>query len=321
MTTAPLHTTDTDGSRRQPRTVVISGASGLIGSALTRALQADGVRVLRLVRRPAQRDDEIAWRPDRGEIDRAALDDAMRGDPDAIVVHLAGENLAQRWSDGAKQRIRASRVESTALLAATLAASSHRPRALLSGSAVGIYGDRGDEVLDESSTPGSGFLADVCTAWEAATEPASAAGIRVVHLRTGLVLAREGGVLAKMLLPFRLGLGGPLGNGRQWMSWIALEDHVRAVRFLMRAAEVSGAVNLVAPAPVMQREFARVLGRVLGRPVVLPVPRFVLELALGEMADGALLASQRVQPGRLERAGFGFAFRDLESAMRKALAS
>lgn len=318
MTNAPLRTTDSDASNRQPRTVVISGASGLIGSALARALEADGVRVVRLVRRAAANHDEIAWHPDRGEIDRAALDAVMQESVDA-VVHLSGENLAQRWTTRVKREIRASRVDSTALLARALAASSRAPRVLLSGSAVGIYGDRGDELLTESSAPGTGFLADVCREWEAATSPASSAGIRVVHLRTGLALSRDGGVLAEMLLPFRLGLGGPLGDGQQWMSWIALADHVRAMRFLIGAEEVSGAVNVVAPAPVRQRDYARALARALRRPSLLRAPRFALKLAFGDMADEALLASQRAQPERLTRAGFSFEFRDLEQALGAAL--
>jgi uncharacterized protein len=232
------------------------------------------------------------------------------------VIHLAGENLAQRWTSEARRRIRESRVGGTSALARALASVEPKPRVFLSGSAIGIYGNRGDEVLDERSSTGTDFLADVCTAWEAATKPASDAGIRVVLLRSGLVLSRDGGALAKMLTPFRLGLGGPLGSGRQWMSWISIDDYPRVVSRLIAKENISGAVNVVAPNPVTNREFARTLARVLGRPSLIPVPKFALELAFGEMADDTVLASQRVVPRRLLEAGFEFQHSTVESALR-----
>lgn len=294
------------------RRIAITGSSGLIGSALVRALEARGDAVLHVVRRDVRAANEISWNPRDGAIEAAKLNGV-----DAIV-NLAGENLAQRWSESAKRRIYDSRVKGTALLARTIAALEHKPAVLLSGSAVGIYGDRGDELLDESSTTGDGFLADVCRAWEAATNVASDAGIHVVHLRTGLVLAGRGGLLQKMLMPFRFGIGGKLGSGRQWMSWIALEDHVGAMLFLLDAA-LSGPVNLTAPNPVTNSEFTKVLAHVLGRPSFFTVPRAALKLALGEMAEETALVSQRVMPKRLLEAGVAFQQPSLEGALRSVL--
>lgn len=294
-------------------TIAITGASGLIGSALVRALERDGHTVRRLVRRAPHGAGEAAWDPARGTIDPGAVEGA-----DA-VINLAGEPLDQRWTRSARRRIVASRVDGTSLIARAIASAASRPRVLLSSSAIGIYGSRGDEVLEESSTHGRDFAADVCAQWEGATEPAAAAGARVVHMRTGLVLAREGGALAKMLPAFRAGVGGRMGSGRQWLSWISLEDSVRAIRFLLMAEELTGAVNLVAPNPVTNAEFTRVLGRVLGRPALMRVPAFALELVFGKMADGTILASQRVRPRRLLDAGFRFALPTLEAALRAAL--
>jgi hypothetical protein len=255
-------------------------------------------------------DSDIPWDTRHETIDAAKLIGV-----DA-VIHLAGENLAQRWTTAVRRRIRDSRVDGTLALARTLASMDKKPRVLLSGSAIGIYGSRGDEVLDESSSTGNDFLAEVCTAWEAATKPASEAGIRVVLLRTGIVLSRDGGALAKMLLPFRLGVGGRLGSGHQWMSWISIDDYPRVVRFLLSDEKLSGPVNIVAPNPVTNKEFSATLARVLGRPSLFGVPKFALELAFGDMAEDTVLASQRVIPRRLLEAGFDFQHSTLESALR-----
>jgi uncharacterized protein len=297
------------------RTVVVSGASGLVGGALTTALELDGVRVVRLVRRrPAPGGWEVGWDPGAGRIDAAGLEGT-----DA-VVHLAGESLAGgRWTAARKDAIRRSRVEGTRLVAETLARLRRRPRVLLSASAVGYYGDRGDETLTEASPPGTGFLADVCQEWEAATGPARDAGIRVVTPRFGMVLAAEGGGLPRMLTPFRLGVGGVIGSGDQWMSWIALTDLVAVLRFLMGTDELAGAVNAVAPQPVTNRVFTETLGRVLARPTFVPVPRFVVRLVLGELGEAVLLAGQRVLPARLLATRFPFRCPDLEAALRDAL--
>jgi uncharacterized protein (TIGR01777 family) len=292
--------------------IAISGSSGLIGSALTGALETRGHTIKRLVRRSARGADEISWDPARGQLDSRGL-----AGVDAIV-NLAGENLAQRWSASARARIRSSRVNGTTLLAQAVAAMQTKPRVLLSGSAVGIYGNRGDEILDESSDLGNDFLASVCKDWESATAPAAEAGVRVVHLRTGIVLSRAGGALSKMLLPFRLGVGGRLGDGRQWMSWIALPDAIAALAFLIRAESVSGPVNLVAPNPVLNAEFARALAHVLGRPAVFPVPKFALTLLLGQMGEDTVLASQRVRARRLLENGFKFKLPTLEDALYDA---
>ena len=295
---------------------LITGATGLIGSALAETLTAHKFEVYRLVRsapQPLPRD--IRWDPAAGQIRAPELEGFE------AVIHLAGENLvAGRWSEAKKQRIRQSRVEGTQLLSETLARLRRPPRVLVSASAIGYYGDRGEEEVDESSPAGAGFLADVCRQWEAAVEPAVAAGIRVVLLRTGIVLARHGGALAKMLPIFRLGLGGALGSGRQYMSWIALDDELEAIEYLLINDAVSGPVNLTAPQPVANRQFARTLGRVLRRPALLPVPAAVLRLAVGPMADEALLAGARVMPRRLLAAGYRFGDPELEPALRHLLA-
>jgi uncharacterized protein len=235
------------------------------------------------------------------------------------VVHLAGEPVAQRWTPDRKAAIRDSRVQGTSLLARTIAAVGGPRPVFLSGSAVGFYGDRGDELLDESSGPGTDFLATVCQEWEAATRPAADAGARVVLLRTGIVLHPDGGALERLLVPFRLGVGGPIGSGRQWMSWITLEDELRAIAHAMWTESVRGPVNLVAPTPVTNAEFAATLGRVLTRPALLPVPRFALELLYGEMADATILAGQRAMPRVLLGSGFGYAHPTLEQGLRALL--
>jgi uncharacterized protein (TIGR01777 family) len=297
------------------RRVAVSGAGGLIGSALTRRLRARDCSVLRLVRRRAQEDGgAVFWNPDTAEVDAGALEGV-----DA-VVHLAGENLAGgRWTAARKRRIRDSRVNGTRLLAGSLAGLDRPPRVLVNASAIGFYGDRGDEVLDEDSAPGAGFLADLCREWEAATEPSREAGIRVVCLRIGVVLARNGGALARMLPAFRLGLGGPVGGGNQIMSWISLTDLTRAIVRLLEDDRFSGAVNGVAPLPVSNAELARALGRALGRPAVLPLPAFLIGLAFGEMGRETVLSSGRILPSRLDQAGFEFEHRDIDSALRHEL--
>lgn len=295
--------------------ILISGSSGLVGSELVPTLERAGHEVVRLVRGPPKRAGDIAWDPAAGRLDQQALEaGAVEG-----VVHLAGENIAGgRWTPEQKRRIRDSRVVGTRLLSEALAALPTRPRVLVSASAVGYYGDRGDEVLTEESASGTDFLAGVCRDWEAATGPASAAGIRVVHTRFGIILSSEGGSLAKMLPPFRMGAGGPFGGGRQWMSWVTLDDVVGALIRALSMEALSGPVNVVAPHPVRNAEFARALGHVLGRPAVVKAPAFALKLLLGEMA-GALLSGQRVEPRRLQEAGFAFRHPELEGALRHLL--
>jgi uncharacterized protein (TIGR01777 family) len=299
---------------RGPLRVAITGASGLIGESLGAFLSAGGHAVARLVRRVARGPDEIAWDPAAGKIDAARL-----AGVDA-VVHLAGESVAAgRWTAARKRRILESRVGSTRLLAETLARLEQGPRVLVSASAIGYYGDRGDRRLTEESEPGRGFLAEVCQAWEAAAEPARRAGIRVVHPRIGLVLSGRGGALARMLLPFRLGLGGVVGSGRQVASWIALDDVVGAIHHLLFADGVAGPVNLAAPVAVPHRELVRTLGRVLRRPTRLPLPAAAVRVLLGEMGQALLLDGARVEPARLLAGGFRFLHPDLEGALRSEL--
>ncbi len=296
--------------------IAVTGATGLVGSALVPALRAAGHRVDRLSRRvPEAGSTDIQWDPARGRLDPRALEGV-----DA-VVHLAGESIAAlRWTGSTKERIRRSRVDGTRLLAETLGRLTRRPQVLLSASAVGYYGDRGEAPLTEESAPGSGFLAEVCREWEAAADPARAAGIRVVHPRLGVVLAGQGGALPRMALPFRLGVGGVIGSGRQYWSWIEVGDLVRAIELCLALDALAGPVNAVAPAPIANREFTRVLGRVLGRPTLVPLPALAVRLLLGEMGQALLLDSARVLPQRLERAGFRFRHPGLETALRAALA-
>jgi uncharacterized protein (TIGR01777 family) len=295
--------------------VALSGSTGFLGRALTERLTTAGHRVIPLTRRSAATSDSIAWDPARGELAAGALEGI-----DA-VVHLAGENIAQRWTDDVKREIRESRVKSTALLARTIQAMEQPPRALLSGSAIGIYGDRGDELLDESSAPGHGFLADLVKAWEEATRPLDRADVRVVHLRTGMVLGRHGGALEKMLTPFRLGLGGRIGSGAQVMSWIALDDWTRAVEFILGAGQLRGPVNLVAPVPVSNEEFTSALGHALGRPTIVAVPETAIRVMFGEMGEATILASERVVPTRLLGAGFQFRHETIADALQTVLAA
>lgn len=297
--------------------VLVTGASGLVGSALVPALEGEGHEVIRLVRTRPSGNQEIGWDPAAGTLDTAALEAAR---PDA-VIHLAGENVsAAKWSPEQKARINESRTRSTALLAGALAELEHPPATFLCASAIGYYGSRGDEQLTEDSRPGTGFLAEVCRAWESATLPAQQCGIRVVNLRIGIVLTPRGGALEKLLPPFRLGFGGPFGSGKQWMSWIALDDLVGAILHALRSSALHGPVNLVGPNPVPNAEFARTLGKVLSRPAFLPAPAFMLKLMLGgERAEELLLVSQRIEPRRLEKTGFRFAYPELEAALRHVL--
>lgn len=290
--------------------IAITGASGFIGEALVRRLQASGHTVLRIGRagNGARRPD-IAW-------DAVSTLDAASLEGVDAVVHLAGESIAQRWSGAAKRAIRDSRVQGTTLLARTLAGLARTPSVLVSMSAIGIYGDRGDEVIDESSALGSGFLADIGRAWESSCDPARAAGIRVVHPRVGIVLSPAGGALAKMLPIFSLGAGGKIGRGRQWMSWISLTDTLRALEFALSTPSLDGAVNLTAPNPVTNAEFTEVLGRALHRPTFAPVPEFAIELLYGEMGRATVIEGQRVVPKKLLDAGFRFEHIDLAAALR-----
>jgi hypothetical protein len=297
-----------------PLRVAVTGASGLIGSALVERLRRDGHTVLRLVRRAPTAPDEVRWDPDGGQVDAAALDGV-----DA-VVHLAGESVAARWTDERKRAIRHSRVDATRLLADTLARRARPPRVLVCASAVGFYGDRGDEVLHEESAGGSDFLAGVVKDWEAASHPAERAAVRVVNLRLGVVLSARGGALGKMLLPFRMGAGGRIGSGRQWMSWISLDDAVEVILRALRDDALRGPVNTVAGA-VTNAEFTRALAHAVKRPALVPVPTFALNLLYGnEMVAGTLLVSQRAEPRRLRAAGHRFQHPELADALRAALA-
>jgi uncharacterized protein (TIGR01777 family) len=298
--------------RGLPRSrVAVSGASGLVGSALVAFLRAGGHEVRRLVRREARAPDEIGYDIGGGRVDSEALE-GLDG-----LVHLAGESIAAgRWTEERRRRIRASRVDSTRLFAASLAALRRPPRCWINASAVGYYGDRGDEPLDEASPGGRGFLADTCREWEAAAEPAESAGVRLVRLRIGVVLAAAGGALARMVPPFLLGLGGRLGSGRQYMSWISLDDLVGLIHFLLQTDGVRGAVNAVAPAPLPNAEFVQVLGTVLRRPALLPLPGAAIGLLMGEMGRALLLEGARVLPRRALDAGFRFRHPSLEQALR-----
>ncbi|MHC4390555.1 MAG: TIGR01777 family oxidoreductase [Planctomycetota bacterium] len=295
----------------RPLRIAISGASGLVGSSLSAFLSTGGHKVSRLVRRAEDAPDAIEWNPAEGTLDAKKLEGF-----DA-VVHLAGESIANgRWNKKRKKRIRDSRIEGTRLLSETLASLEQPPKVLVSASAIGFYGDRGEEALNEESEPGTGFLAEVCRDWERATKAAQEAGIRVAHARFGVILSPRGGALAKMLTPFRMGAGGRLGSGKQFMSWISLDDVLGALLHLVQTESLTGAVNVVAPTPVTNREFTKVLGAVLRRPTWFPVPATAARLAFGEMADALLLSSARVEPETLEATGFRFRHRELEPALR-----
>lgn len=295
--------------------IAVSGSTGLVGSEVVASLSAAGHEVVRLVRRaPAPGENAVRWDPEKGEIDAAGLEGL-----DA-VVHLAGENVASgRWNTARKAAIRDSRVNGTRMLCDALAGLARPPKTLVCASAIGYYGDRGSDVLTEESPHGAGFLPDVCGEWEAATEAAMRKGIRVVTLRIGVVLTPKGGALSRMLPPFRAGLGGVIGSGKQYVSWVALDDLVGIVLHALVCGELSGPVNAVAPVPVTNRELTEALGKVLSRPTLLPVPAFALRLGMGEMADALLLASARVVPRRLEETGYRFRFPELGGALRHLL--
>jgi uncharacterized protein (TIGR01777 family) len=281
---------------------------------LIKALEADGHDIYRLVRHAPNSEREIEWSPDRYSIQISRIEGF-----DA-VYHLAGESIASgRWNEEKKRKIRESRTRGTKLLADALANLSQPPETLISASAIGYYGDRGDELLTESSPPGNDFLADVCVEWEKATEHARAKGVRVVNTRFGIILDKEGGALAKMLPPFRMGIGGRVGDGKQWMSWIALDDVIGALQFVLSNETLNSAVNFVAPNPVTNAEFTKTLGRVLSRPTLFPIPEFGVRLAFGEMADALLLSSQRVEPRQLTSEGYQFRYANLVDALRVIL--
>ena len=293
--------------------IVVSGASGLIGTQLVAKLSSSGHEVVRLVRR-SPKSGEIQWNPKSGTLDAAALEGT-----DA-VIHLSGAGIGdKRWTDGYRKEILDSRTATTALLATSIASLSRKPSVFLSGSAIGIYGARNDEQLTEVSTHGTGFLAEVCEQWEAAAKPAVDAGIRTVYLRTGIVLSPKGGALKKLLPLFKLGVGGKFGNGKQWQSWISIDDEIGAIEHLL-TANVSGAVNLTAPNPVTNAEFTKVLASVLKRPAIVPVPTFAPKILLGgELADALLFTGQRVIPAALNASGYMFKHTTLESAFRSLL--
>jgi uncharacterized protein len=293
--------------------VLIAGASGLVGSALIPALETEGAEITRLVRRPA-RAGEIEWHPNNDQIDAATLEGF-----DAII-NFAGENIAAgRWTDDQKRKIHDSRVNGTHLLSEGIANLKVQPKVFLCASATGIYGDRDDETLDEQSDSGGGFLAGVCREWEKATEPAAQAGVRTVNLRFGPIISREGGMLAKMLTPFKMGMGGKVGSGKQYISWVAIEDAISAIRLTLKDEKFRGPLNIVSPHPVRNEEFTKTLGQVLSRPTALHMPAFAVRLAFGEMADEMLLTSQRVMPKKLNDAGYEFVFPELEGALKKHL--
>lgn len=296
--------------------VLFSGSHGLVGTALIKSLEVQGHEIFRLVRQLPHSESEIEWNPDRYSIAISRLEGF-----DA-VVHLAGESIAEgRWTEEKKRRIRDSRVKGTKLLSDAVANLERPPKSLICASAIGYYGDRGDELLTEESAPGNDFLAGVCVEWEKATELAAEKGIRVVNTRFGIILSKDGGALAKMLTPFRLGIGGRVGSGKQWMSWIVLDDAVGAIEFALANESLRGPVNFVAPNPVRNSEFTKTLGKVLSRPTLFPIPEFGVRLAFGEMADALLLSSQRVEPQRLKTAGYQFRYEVLASALRHVLSS
>ena len=295
--------------------VAVTGSTGLVGTALMEHIRRADWRATPIVR-SGQQTDAVQWDPVERRIDSAGLEGL-----DA-VVHLAGENIAnRRWTQAQKDRIRTSRVEGTGFLAESLAALNEKPKVLVCASAIGFYGDRGDEILSEDATAGDGFLPEVCQAWESAADPAREAGIRVVHLRFGLILTRKGGALAKVLPLFRLGGGGIVGNGRQYWSWITLDDICGVILHAIRTDSLSGPVNAVAPNPVTNKEFTVELARQVRRWAIFPAPGFMLRIVLGEMADGLLMASARVQPNKLLESGYRFGAESLEDGLKQVLAS
>lgn len=294
--------------------ILLTGASGTIGTALRRSFETRGSEVFSLTRSVPSTPKQVRWDP------QAPLSPDLVSGFDA-VIHLAGESIVGRWTPAKKAKILQSRATGTRNLAEALSRTPQKPRAIISASAIGYYGNRGDELLREDSPSGNDFLSEVCRQWEAATQPAAEAGIRTVNLRIGVMLSAEGGALQKMLLPFRLGLGGRMGNGRQWWSWITLDDLVGSVHHAMKTDSLHGPLNVVAPKPVTNAEFTRVLAQVLHRPAVFPMPAFAARLAFGEMADELLLASQRVEPGKLLASGYQFQHSELKPALERLLKS
>ncbi len=292
--------------------ILVSGVSGPIGAALLPSLRTNGCSVVRLVRGSATGEDQIAWDPS------VPLTPETVSGFDA-VIHLAGESIFGRWTAGKKSKIRDSRVVGTFNLASALAQAEDKPRVFVCGSAIGYYGNRGDELLREESAPGTGFLAEVCQDWEEATTPAVQADIRTAHIRTGIVLSRKGGALGAMLTPFKLGLGGRLGDGQQWMSWIDVRDMVGAIHHILKNDLIQGPVNLVAPKPVRNVEFVKTLANVLTRPAIFPLPAFAVKLALGEMGEELLLASQKVGASKLISSGYPFRYRDLRASLESVM--
>jgi len=297
--------------------ILVSGVSGPIGAALLPSLQSNGAGITRLMRArsgvsPANATEVVPWDPEK----HIALEAVSGFD---AVIHLAGESIVGRWSAAKKAKIRDSRLVGTRNLAEALAQAKSKPQVFVCSSAIGYYGDRGDEVLNEKTTAGAGFLAEVCRDWEAATQPASAAGIRTVQIRTGVVLSPKGGALGKMLPPFKMGVGGRIGSGRQWMSWIDIADMVGAIQHILKSDALQGPVNLVAPRPVTNAEFTKTLASVLSRPAIFPVPAFAVKLAFGEMGETVLLGSQRVEAAQLVSSGYQFRFSDLRISLENAI--
>lgn len=295
--------------------ILITGASGLIGKALQKSFAEKGYEMLLASRKKPEKPNEIQWDTEKG----FSSEDLPRLESLDAIVHLAGENVSGRWTDEKKRKIMDSRVLGTRGIAETIAKLENKPKVFLSGSATGIYGDRGDEVMTESDAPGDTFLAEVVVKWEAEAVKAENFGVRVVLLRTGIVLTKDGGALAQMLTPFKFGLGGTIGSGKQWMSWISLDDEIRAINFALENENVRGAVNLVAPNPATNEEFTDALGSVVHRPTFLPLPAFAVNLAFGEMGDALLLDSTRVVPKKLEEFGFKFNFPELKGALEEAV--
>ena len=292
--------------------ILVSGVSGPIGGALLPSLKNNGCSVVRLVRGRATDDSQIAWDPAR-----PLVPETVSGFD--AVIHLAGETIFGRWTEAKKKKIRESRVTGTFNLASALARAEEKPQVFICGSAIGYYGNRGDELLREESSPGGGFLAEVCQEWEEATMPAVQADIRTAHLRTGIVLSPRGGALGAMLLPFKLGLGGRTGDGQQWMSWIDVQDMVGAIHHILKNDLIQGPVNMVAPKPVRNAEFASVLASVLSRPAILPMPEFAVKTVFGEMGEELLLSGQKAEPARLISSGYPFRFRELRASLKALL--
>lgn len=293
--------------------IAIAGASGLVGSALVPRLEDEGFEVTRLVR-DSPKVGEIEWHPNQDDMDPAKLNGFE------AIINLAGENIAEgRWTDEKKRKIHDSRVHGTHLLSEAIARLAHKPRVFLCASATGIYGDRGDEILDEQSESGGGFLAGVCREWEKACDPAANAGVRVVNLRFGPIIAAKGGMLEKMLTPFKMGLGGKVGSGKQYISWVAIDDVVAAIKLALKDESIRGPLNVVSPNPVTNEKFTKTMGEVLSRPTVMAMPAFAARLAFGEMADEMLLVSQRVVPKKLRDMGFTFQYPNLEPTLRDSI--